>query len=158
MHDSSLASNAVCVCVFTFATGGGEARCCFNMTLPLSRELGTGKKRKKGFPSLVWKNLTGPHRALTPSPSNTFGTKWKADRGLITPSSVLDLTNATEWEPDSKSWGGGHLTRRVFLHALPLHICAVLRCLYTFDDIVYVTCCVLFVKITVDVMSPYNMW
>lgn len=117
-----------------------------------------GKKRKKGFPSLVWKNLTGPHRALTPSPSNTFGTKWKADRGLITPSSVLDLTNATEWEPDSKSLGGGHLTRRVFLHALPLHICAVLRCLYTFDDIVYVTCCVLFVKITVDVMSPYNMW
>jgi hypothetical protein len=34
----------------------------------------------------VWKNLTGPHRVLTSTPSDNFGMNWKADfePGLIT--------------------------------------------------------------------------
>jgi hypothetical protein len=40
--------------------------------------------------------LTDLHRALTSTPSNTFGINWNADcePGLIAPTSVPDLTNA----------------------------------------------------------------
>ncbi len=31
---------------------------------------------RNSSPSLVWRNLTGLHRALTSTPSNTFGTNW----------------------------------------------------------------------------------
>jgi hypothetical protein len=40
---------------------------------------------RNGLLRLVWKNLTGLHRALTSTPSNTFGMSWNADwePGLI---------------------------------------------------------------------------
>uniref|UniRef100_A0A0E9Y2E0 Uncharacterized protein n=1 Tax=Anguilla anguilla TaxID=7936 RepID=A0A0E9Y2E0_ANGAN len=43
----------------------------------------------------MWKNLTGLHKALTSTPSNTFGIHWKANYqpGLIA-QSVPNLTNA----------------------------------------------------------------
>uniref|UniRef100_A0A0E9X3C5 Uncharacterized protein n=1 Tax=Anguilla anguilla TaxID=7936 RepID=A0A0E9X3C5_ANGAN len=50
---------------------------------------------------MVWKNLTGLQRALTSTPSNTFGINWKSKckPGLIG-QSVPDLTNAllAEWK------------------------------------------------------------
>ena len=33
---------------------------------------------RKGLPRLVWKNLTGLHRALSSTPLNTFGMNWNA--------------------------------------------------------------------------------
>uniref|UniRef100_A0A0E9WZG1 Uncharacterized protein n=1 Tax=Anguilla anguilla TaxID=7936 RepID=A0A0E9WZG1_ANGAN len=49
----------------------------------------------------VGKNLTGLHRTLTSTPSNTFGISWKANckPGLIA-QSMTDLTNAllVEWK------------------------------------------------------------
>ena len=43
----------------------------------------------------VWKNFTGLHKALTSTPSNTFGMNWNSD---YEPGQT-DLTNAlvTEW-------------------------------------------------------------
>ena len=49
----------------------------------------------------VWKNLTGPHRALTSSPSNTFGINWNADcePGLIAQhQSPTSLMLVAEWK------------------------------------------------------------
>ncbi|CDR00764.1 unnamed protein product [Oncorhynchus mykiss] len=42
-------------------------------------------KARNGLSRLLWKNLTGLHRALTSTPSNTFGMNWNADcdPGLI---------------------------------------------------------------------------
>ncbi len=34
---------------------------------------------RHGWMSLVWKNSTGPHKALTLTPSNTFGMNWNGD-------------------------------------------------------------------------------
>uniref|UniRef100_A0A0E9QKK0 Uncharacterized protein n=1 Tax=Anguilla anguilla TaxID=7936 RepID=A0A0E9QKK0_ANGAN len=44
---------------------------------------------------VVWKNLTSLYRALTSTPSTTFGISWKANRepGIIA-QSVPNLTNA----------------------------------------------------------------
>ena len=57
---------------------------------------------RNGLLRLVWKNLTGLHRGLTSTPSNTFGMNWNTDcePGLINPTSVPDLTNAlvAEWK------------------------------------------------------------
>ena len=56
------------------------------------------------FSRLVWKNLTGLHRALTSTPSNTFGMNWDVDceLGLIAqhqcPTSLMLL-----WLNGSKS-------------------------------------------------------
>ena len=57
---------------------------------------------QNGLSRSVWKSLTGLHRALTSTPSNTFGMNWKADcePGLIAPNQLPDLTNAlmAEWK------------------------------------------------------------
>ncbi len=42
---------------------------------------------------LMWKNLTGPHSALTSTPLNTFGMKWKFRAMPSGLTSVPDLTN-----------------------------------------------------------------
>ncbi len=39
---------------------------------------------RNGFPSLAWSSLTGLHRALTPSPSNTLGKNTDCEPDLIT--------------------------------------------------------------------------
>jgi hypothetical protein len=43
----------------------------------------------------VWKTLTGLHRVLTSTPTNTFGMNCNvnSEPGLIFPTSVPDLTN-----------------------------------------------------------------
>ena len=50
----------------------------------------------------VWMNLTGLHRALTSTPSNTFGMNWNAncETALIAHHQCPDLTNAlvAEWK------------------------------------------------------------
>ena len=55
----------------------GKALSCFSMTMQ-------GPYRN-GLSRLVWKNLTDLHRALTSTPSSTFGMNWNADckPGLI---------------------------------------------------------------------------
>ena len=57
---------------------------------------------QKWFVDFMWNNLTGLHRALTSTPSNTFGMNWNADcePGLIAQTSVPDVTNAlvAEWK------------------------------------------------------------
>ncbi len=64
---------------------------------------------------LVWKNLTGLHRSLTSTPSNTFGMNVTQNLSVT---SVLDLTDAlvSEWDqiPAAGSTSGGKSeTRRV---------------------------------------------
>lgn len=34
---------------------------------------------RHGLMSLVWKNLTRPHRAMTSTPMNIFGMNWNGD-------------------------------------------------------------------------------
>jgi hypothetical protein len=58
---------------------------------------------RNGLSGSVWKDLTyTPHRALTSTPSNTFGMNCDADcdPGPTRPTSVPDLTNAlvAEWK------------------------------------------------------------
>jgi hypothetical protein len=59
---------------------------------------------RNGLSRSVWKNLTGLHRALTSTPSNTYGMNWNADcePGLIAqhhcPTSLMLL-----WLNGSKS-------------------------------------------------------
>uniref|UniRef100_A0AAZ3P4J1 EF-hand domain-containing protein n=1 Tax=Oncorhynchus tshawytscha TaxID=74940 RepID=A0AAZ3P4J1_ONCTS len=72
---------------------------CFSMTMSLCTKRGP---YRNGLSRSVWKNLTGPHRALTSTSSNTFGMKWNADcePGLIAQHPVPDFTNAlvAEWK------------------------------------------------------------
>ena len=60
----------------------GKACSCFSMTMPPCTTRGP---YRNGLLSSVSKNLTGLHRALTSTPSNTFGINWNADGepGLI---------------------------------------------------------------------------
>ncbi|CDQ86808.1 unnamed protein product [Oncorhynchus mykiss] len=60
----------------------GKALSCFSMTMPPSTKRGP---HRNVLPRVVWKNLTGLHRALTSTPSNTFGMNWNAgcESGLI---------------------------------------------------------------------------
>ena len=53
----------------------GEALSCFSMTMPPCRKQGP---YRNGLLRSVWKNLTGLHKALTSTPSNTFGMNWNA--------------------------------------------------------------------------------
>ena len=49
----------------------------------------------------MWKNLTGLHRALTSTPSNTFGMNWNTnlEPGLIAQHQCLtSLMLVTEWK------------------------------------------------------------
>jgi hypothetical protein len=89
---------------------------------------------KNGLPRLVLNNLIGLHRALTSTPSNTFGMDWNFDcePGLT---SVLDLTNGgalveasphsnvttSSWKPSQKSGGcysGKGGTNSIILHMI----------------------------------------
>ena len=78
----------------------GKALSCFSMTMPPCTNR---SQYRNGLLRLVWKNLTGLHRALTSSLSNTFGMYWNADYepGLISqhqcPTSLL-LLLANGWK------------------------------------------------------------
>ena len=54
----------------------GKALSCFSMTMPPFTKRGPYRNclLRSG-----WKNLLGLHRALTSTPSNTFGRNWNAD-------------------------------------------------------------------------------
>ena len=60
----------------------GKALSCFSMTMPLCKNR---DPYINGLLRSVWKNLTGLHRALTSTPSNTFGMNLNSDcePGLI---------------------------------------------------------------------------
>ena len=54
----------------------GKALSCFNMTMPLCTKQGP---YRNSLSRSVWKNLIDLHRALTSTPSHTFGMNWNAD-------------------------------------------------------------------------------
>ena len=54
----------------------GKALSCFSMTMTPCTKRGP---YRNGLSKTVWKNLTSLHRALTSTPSNTFGMNWNAD-------------------------------------------------------------------------------
>ena len=54
----------------------GKVLSCFSMTMPPCTKRGP---HSDGLLRSVWQNLTGLHRALTSTPSNTFGMNWNAD-------------------------------------------------------------------------------
>ena len=58
----------------TFGNSLEKAPSCFSMTMPTKR----GPYRN-GLSRSTWKNLPGLHRALSSTPSNTFGMNWNAD-------------------------------------------------------------------------------
>jgi hypothetical protein len=72
------------------------------MTMPPCTKWGP---YKKCMLRIVWNNLTGLLRALTSTPSNTFGMNWNTDCELNLPTSVPNLTNAfvTEWNQVSSA-------------------------------------------------------
>jgi hypothetical protein len=77
----------------------GKALSCFSMTMPPCTKEGP---YRNGVSRLVWKNLTGLHRALTSTPSNTIGMNWNVacEPGLIALHQYPNLTNAfvSEWK------------------------------------------------------------
>ena len=60
-------------CASSFAVSLWNALSCFSMTKPPCTKRGP---YRNGLSRLVWKNLTDLHRALTSTPSNTFGMNW----------------------------------------------------------------------------------
>ena len=106
----------------------GKALSCFSMTMPTCTKRGP---YRNGLSRSVWENLAGLHRALTSTPSNTFGMNWNADcePGLITqhqcPTSLMLLwLNGSKspqqcsniaGEPSQKS-GACYSKRRAQLH------------------------------------------
>ena len=54
----------------------GKALSCFSMTMPPCTRRGP---YRNDLLRSVWKNSTGLHRALTSTPSNTFGMNWNTD-------------------------------------------------------------------------------
>ena len=67
----------------------GNAISCFSMTMPPCTKRGP---YRKGLSRSVCKNLTGLHRALTSTPSNTFGMNWP-NRPTQCPNALV-----AEWE------------------------------------------------------------
>jgi hypothetical protein len=70
--------------------------CAYNFVSPFLFQHYNAPVHKARSIQKWWKNLTGLHRALNSTPSNTFGMNWNADcqQGLITSTSGPDLTNA----------------------------------------------------------------
>jgi hypothetical protein len=77
----------------------GEGPSCFSLTMPLCTKF---SPYRNYLSRLVWKNLTGLHRALTSTPSNTFGMNWNCDwePGLIAQLMLLWL-NGRKYLPSS---------------------------------------------------------
>jgi hypothetical protein len=77
----------------------GKALSCFSMTMP---QCTNRSPYQNGLSWLLWGNLTGLHRALTSTPSNTFVRNWNPCSNVHLVESLcrrVEAVIAAKWEP-----------------------------------------------------------